>query len=51
MTDKTALMLIDVQRIYMEPESMVTSDSDDLIEKCNGLIAKTRGAGVPVVYV
>ena len=51
MTDRKASLVIDVQRIYMEPEPMVTSDSDDLIEKCRGLIDKARAAGVPVVYV
>jgi nicotinamidase-related amidase len=44
-------MVIDVQRIYMEPDPMVTSDGDDLIEKCRGLIEKARAAGVSVVFV
>jgi nicotinamidase-related amidase len=48
---KTALLVIDVQRIYMEPEPMVTCDGDDLIGKCQGLIAKARAAAVPVVFV
>jgi len=30
---------------------MVTSDGDDLIEKCGRLIDKARAADVPVVYV
>ena len=51
MSETRALMVIDVQRVYMEPEPMVTSDGDDLIEKCRGLIEKARTAGVPVVYV
>jgi len=51
MSETRALMVIDVQRVYMEPEPMVTSDGDDLIEKCEGLIEKARSAGVPVVYV
>ena len=51
MSDNKVLMVIDVQRIYMEPEPMVTSDGDDLIEKCRGLIARAREAGVPVVFV
>lgn len=51
MSETRALMVIDVQRVYMEPEPMVTSDGDDLIEKCAGLIDKARSAGVPVVYV
>jgi nicotinamidase-related amidase len=51
MTGRTALLVIDVQRIYMEPKPMVTSDGNDLIDKCNGLIGKARVAGVPVVFV
>ena len=51
MSETRALMVIDVQRVYMEPEPMVTSDGDDLIEKCLGLIDKARSAGVPVLFV
>ena len=51
MSETRALLVIDVQRVYMEPEPMVTSDGDDLIEKCRGLIDKARAADVPVVYV
>jgi hypothetical protein len=51
MSETKALMVIDVQCVYMEPEPMVTSDGDNLIDKCNGLIEKARAAGVPVVYV
>jgi len=47
----TALLVIDVQRIYMAPDPMVTVDGDDLIPKCRGLIDQARQAGVPVVYV
>jgi nicotinamidase-related amidase len=50
-SESKVLMVIDVQRMYMEPEPMVTSDGDDLIEKCSGLIHRTREAGVPVVFV
>ncbi len=45
------LLVIDVQRVYMEPEPMVTSDGDDLVPKCRSLIERARDAGVPVVYV
>jgi nicotinamidase-related amidase len=48
---KAALLVIDVQRIYMEPEPMVTCDGDDLIAKCRSLIGKARSAGVPIVFV
>lgn len=45
------LLVIDVQRVYMEPSPMVTRDGDDLIEKCNQLIRKARADGVPVLFV
>ena len=51
MGSTAALLVIDVQRVYMEPEPMVTSDGNDLIDKCNGLIGRARGAGVPVLLV
>ena len=51
MNKRTALLVIDVQRIYMEPDPMVTVDGDDLIPKCRRLIERARAVGVPVVYV
>jgi len=48
---RTALLVIDVQRVYMEPDPMVTSDGDDLLVKCGSLITKARGAGVSVIFV
>jgi len=51
MTSKTALLVIDVQRVYMEPEPMVTSDGDDLVAKCKSLIDKAHVAGIPVLFV
>jgi nicotinamidase-related amidase len=48
---KTALLVIDVQPLYMEPTPMVTIDGDDLLAKCGRLIAAARRAGVPVIYV
>ena len=51
MSQKQALLVIDVQRVYMEPEPMVTCDGDDLIAKCSRLIRTARAAGVPVVFV
>lgn len=46
-----ALLVIDVQRAYMEPTPMVTIDGDDLLPKCNRLISAARAAKVPVIYV
>ncbi|MBU1049477.1 isochorismatase family protein [Candidatus Bipolaricaulota bacterium] len=51
MPNPQALLVIDVQRIYMEPDPMVTSDGNDLIPKCRGLIARARAASVPVLFV
>lgn len=51
MAKNEALLVIDVQRVYMEPDPMVTSDGDDLIPKCRGLIERARAASVPVVFV
>lgn len=51
MNRKSALLVIDVQREYMEPDPFVTCDGDDLIAKCRRLIESARAAGVPVVYV
>jgi nicotinamidase-related amidase len=48
---KAALLVIDVQRVYMEPEPDLTCDGDDLVEKCKRLIEKARGADVPIVYI
>ena len=49
--ERSALLVIDVQQMYMEPEPMQTCDGDDLIPKCRSLIGKARAAGVPVVFV
>jgi len=51
MSNNEALLVIDVQRVYLEPEPMVTSDGNDLIPKCRGLIDRARAAGTPVVFV
>lgn len=48
---KTALPVIDVQKLYMEPEPFLTCDGDDLVAKCRLLIDSARAAGVPVVFV
>jgi nicotinamidase-related amidase len=51
MRNKSALLVVDVQREYMEPDPFVTCDGDTLIAKCHTLIGAARAAGVPVVYV
>jgi len=47
----TTLLVIDVQREYMEPEPFVTRDGNDLIAKCRTLLDSARAAGAPVVFV
>jgi nicotinamidase-related amidase len=51
MTYRKALVVIDVQRVYMEPEPMLTADGDDLIPKCRGLLDRARDAAIPVLFV
>ncbi len=46
-----ALLVIDVQREYMEQEPFLTCDGDDLVAKCRLLIDSARAADVPVVFV
>ena len=51
MNRRQALLVVDVQRVHMEPEPMVTRDGDDLIAKCVSLIGRAREARVPVIFV
>ncbi len=51
MTKKTALVVIDVQQAFMDPEPMRTIDGPDLVEKIEGLLKRARAAGMPVLYV
>lgn len=50
MEGKTALLLIDVQPVFMTPP-MLTIDGDDLVAKCQVLLERTRAKRVPVIYV
>ena len=50
MVEKTALLVIDVQPVFMTPP-MLTVDGDDLVTKCRILIEHARTGGIPVVYV
>src|SRR5690606_33088636 len=43
-----ALVVIDVQRGLFEP---APADADAMIERINGLSAKARDAGMPVIFV
>ncbi len=52
MNTKTALLVIDVQNIYLTtrpPE--LTCDGDDLLDKVSDLIDRARAAQVPVIHI
>lgn len=49
--NKTGLLVIDVQPVFMAPEPMWTRDGDDLVAKCAALIDRARQADVPVLFV
>lgn len=51
MSAKACLMVIDVQREYMEDDPFQTIDGDDLIAKCRSLLDRARAADLAVVYV
>lgn len=46
----TALLVIDVQRALSEGE-YAAFDVTKLVERINGVIAKARAAGIPVVFI
>jgi nicotinamidase-related amidase len=47
---KTALLVIDVQRDLFDPEPR-PGEADAVLARINGLSAKARAAGVPVIFV
>jgi len=49
--DKTALMIIDIQPVFMTSPRMLTVDGDDLTEKCRRLIERARVSAIPLVFV
>ncbi|MCK5246560.1 cysteine hydrolase [Candidatus Bipolaricaulota bacterium] len=51
MTVTKALVVIDVQPIFMKAPLMLTLDGDDLVAKCKALIERAREGGTPVVFV
>jgi len=51
MTVNKALVVIDVQPIFMKDPLMLTLDGDDLVEKCTDLLERARTQGTPVVFV
>lgn len=51
MTVNKALVVIDVQPIFMKDPLMLTLDGNDLVEKCADLLERARMQGTPVVFV
>ena len=46
--NETALVVIDMQAILFEPEP---PEADEVVARINGLVARARDAGAPVVWV
>lgn len=46
-----ALVIVDVQPIFMKSPKMLTLDGDDLVAKCSGLLEAARTTHMPVVFV
>jgi nicotinamidase-related amidase len=52
MTDKTALLIVDLQVAMFESETdPPIHDAHGLLQRAGDLIARARAAGVPVIYV
>lgn len=48
---KQALVVIDVQPVFLSDADFRTIDGDDLVEKCKALISRARAADLPVIYI
>jgi len=51
MTTNKALLIVDVQPIFMKDPLMLTLDGDDLVIKCKTLLDRAREQATPVVFV
>jgi len=51
MTAKTALIIVDVQPVFMNDPKMLTVDGDDLVRKCKSLLDRARDLGIPIVHI
>jgi len=51
MTVNKALVIIDVQPIFMSDPKMLTVNGDDLVAKCASLLNNARQSDIPVVFV
>ena len=48
---KQALMVIDVQPVFLSGADFRTIDGDDLVAKCAALVNGARAADIPVIYI
>ncbi len=46
-----ALVVVDVQPVFLDGHDFRTIDGNDLVAKCRGLIQRAREANVPVIFV
>ncbi|MBU1001203.1 MAG: cysteine hydrolase [Proteobacteria bacterium] len=51
MPNKSALIVIDVQRVMFETPGEFAFNGEAVLETIAGLIARARNSGVPVIYV
>jgi len=51
MNPRTALLVVDVQPVFVDTYDFRTIDGPDLVAKCRNLIARAREVGAPVVFV
>jgi nicotinamidase-related amidase len=51
MKSNQALIVIDIQPVFLREPKMLTLDGDHLVPRCKDLIARARSAGTPVIYV
>lgn len=48
--DSPALVVVDLQRAFTDPESPIGGDLDSVVERSNALLDAAHGAEVPVVF-
>lgn len=51
MTVNKALVIVDIQPVFMSDPKMLTLDGDDLVAKCKPLLDSARDHGIPVVFI
>jgi nicotinamidase-related amidase len=51
MGSKTALLVVDVQPVFLKDPPMWTLGGDDLVQKCKSLLDRARSRGIAVIFV